>query len=154
MTGRPRGGGAGSSGHPPDGSSDGLNGRPQTVHAASNVTSAQHTASQLAHQGRPPTQSGPTSGSGSGGSSQPQHPQDVEVTYGPTELAHWRSHAQDIREVARAEGVDIPRSPARPETQQGSSCVSHFGGSSSRPPTRAGASSSRGRWKTSLPSSA
>jgi hypothetical protein len=39
------------------------------------------------------------------------------VTYGPTEMAHWRSHAQDIREVARGEGVDIPRSPGRPETR-------------------------------------
>jgi hypothetical protein len=44
-------------------------------------------------------------------------PAGGNVTYGPTEMAHWRSHAQDIREVARAEGVDIPRSPGRPETQ-------------------------------------
>ena len=44
-------------------------------------------------------------------------PADGAGTYGPNELSHLRSHAQDIRTNARAEGVDIPRGPGEPETQ-------------------------------------
>jgi RHS repeat-associated protein len=39
------------------------------------------------------------------------------VTYGKNALSHLRSHAQDIRVNARLDGIEIPKSPSNPATQ-------------------------------------
>jgi hypothetical protein len=43
-------------------------------------------------------------------------PVNALTTYGKNALAHFRSHAQHIRETARKLGIEIPKSPSNPET--------------------------------------
>ncbi len=43
-------------------------------------------------------------------------PKGALTTYGKNAMAHFRSHAQHIRETARKLGIEIPKSPSNPET--------------------------------------
>jgi len=61
-----------------------------------------------------------------GGSAPVPDPVGGAVTYGPNTLSHLRSHAQDLRTAARADGIEIPRSPTKPETQAAMKDYIHY----------------------------